>query len=132
MAANTEPIFALKPITAKCALSAANTARDGSGTLVTLYESVSASGSKVAQIWYKAEDVTTAGIIRLFITDDTGANPDLFDELAVAAVTPSAVVSTAYNSVTYTDLQLKTGQILKATTHNAEVFNVFASIGDFE
>ena len=132
MAANTEPIFALKPITAKCALSAANTARDGSGTLVTLYECTSASGSKIAQIWYKAEVTTTAGMVRLFITDDTGANPDLFEELSVAAATPSAVVTSAYNLVSYTDLQLKTGQILKATTHNAEVFNVFASIGDFE
>ncbi|MFY8165200.1 MAG: hypothetical protein ACOVJ8_01330 [Sediminibacterium sp.] len=46
MPANTTPIFVLTPNTSTATIDAANTARDGSGTLVTAF-TAGASGSRV-------------------------------------------------------------------------------------
>lgn len=130
MAANIDPIFALVPLVAKCNVVTANTARDGSGTIATLVTATT-DGTKVAKIWYKAEVTTTAGMVRLFISDVNGENPDMFDEMPVAAVTVAANTKSAEGYILYSDLNLRAGQVISASTHNAESINVFAEIGDF-
>jgi len=131
MAANTKPIFALRPKIAKCTIATANTARDGSGTIGLLY-TAPAGGSKITKIWYKARVTTTAGMVRLFITDNAGNNIDLFEELSVSAITSSATVQSATGYVTYSDFQIEEGQRIYCSTEKAESINVFAMIGDFE
>lgn len=131
MAANQKPVFALKPEIGKVAISTANTALDGSGTLSSALVTATTDGCKVTKIWYKSEATTTAGMIRIFISDSAGANFDLFDEMLVTAITVGSTTKSAEGYITYSDLELKEGQIIKVSTTNATAFNVFAQIGYF-
>jgi hypothetical protein len=110
-------------------VSAANTARDGTGTLVDILTGV-AAGTRVDRIIVEATVTTTAGMVRLFIHD--GTNTRLYAEIPISAVTPSASVA-AFRAVLETpDLNLpSTSHVLKASTHNAEAMNVFAHGGDY-
>ena len=123
--------------TPKCGVgqvSVANTNRDGTGTIVTVF-SAGASGSRIDAIDLKAVGTTTAGMIRLFIHD--GANARLLTEVPVTAITPSGTLPSweaQLNTNTMTQvlpLVLPTGYSLHAATNNAETFNVIALGGDF-
>lgn len=124
----TAPIFASTPIAASGQVSAANTNRDGTGTLVTV-KTAGASGTKIEQIDIIATGTTTAGVVRLFIYD--GTNTRLLAEQLIAAITPSATVEVAKYQLFFENLFLPTTYQLRASTHNAETFNVFAFGGDF-
>lgn len=123
--------------TPKCGVgqvSVANTNRDGTGTIVTVF-SAGASGSRIDAIDLKAVGTTTAGMIRLFIHD--GTNACLLTEVPVTAITPSGTLPSweaQLNTNTMTQvlpLVLPTGYSLRAATNNAETFNVIALGGDF-
>jgi hypothetical protein len=116
------------------ALSAANTGRDGTGTIVTVF-TAGTGGSRIDAIAIKATASTTAGMIRLFIHD--GTNTRLLTELPVTAVTPSATAP-AWEAQLNTNsmsqvlpIILPTGYSLRAATNNAEAFNILATGGDF-
>src|SRR4051794_40516547 len=112
------PVFVGVPKTWQAALSAANTARDGSGTLVTLM-SAGASGSRIDRLRVVASGTTTAGVIRYFLND--GTNKYLHKERLVTAITPSTTLGVFEDEVTFADgLVLPTGWSLMAGTHNAE------------
>lgn len=123
--------------TPKCGVgqvSVANTNRDGTGAIVTVF-SAGASGSRIDAIDLKAVGTTTAGMIRLFIHD--GTNARLLTEVPVTAITPSGTLPSweaQLNTNTMTQvlpLVLPTGYSLRAATNNAETFNVIALGGDF-
>ena len=110
--------------TAPVQLTAANTNRDGTGTLVTVVTPGSL-GSYVDQIDVIAPGNVTAGVVRIFTYD--GTNHRLEDELIVPATTPST--SQACYRTTWRPsppLYLPSGWLLKMSTHNAETFNVKA------
>lgn len=115
-------------------VTTANTNRDGTGTIATIF-TAGASGSRIDAISLKAVATTTAGMIRLFIHD--GTNARLLTEIPVIAVTPSATLpawEVQLNTNTFTQvlpLILPTGYSLRASTNNAETFNVIAVGGDF-
>jgi hypothetical protein len=115
-------------------VSTANTARNGTGTLATIFTAGS-NGSRIERVVVVAQATTTAGMIRLFIHDGTTAW--LYEEIPVAAATPSGTVpafSASIQAFTNPDLMpltLPTGYSLRATTNNAETFNVIAVGGDF-
>lgn len=115
-------------------ISTANTNRDGTGTIGTVFTAGS-SGSRIDMIDVQATATTTAGMIRLFVHDGTTAF--LVAELPVVAVTPSATnpaYSQQLNTNTMTQflpIVLPTGYSLRASTNNAEAFNVIAFGGDF-
>ena len=73
-------------------------------------------------------------MVRLFIHD--GANARLFAEVPVVAITPSATqpaFGAALNEATWSQLfpiVLPSGYSLRASTHNAETFNVIGCAGD--
>lgn len=123
------PNYAATPRAGIAAISTANTGRDGSGTLGTVFTAGSA-GSRIDTIVVQATGTTTAGMVRLFVHDGTTAR--LWEEVAVAAVTPSASVA-AFRAELALDqpLLLPNGYSLRAAPHNAEAFNVFAIGGDF-
>ena len=121
----------------KCGIgqvSVANTNRDGTGTIGTIF-SAGANGSRIDAIDLKAVDTTTAGMVRLFIHD--GVNARLLTEVPVTAITPSGTLPSweaQLNTNTMTQvlpLVLPTGYSLRAATNNAETFNVIALGGDF-
>jgi hypothetical protein len=115
-------------------ISTANTARNGTGTIVTIFTAGS-SGSRIERINVVAQATTTAGMVRLFIHDGTTAW--LYEEIPVAANTPSGTnpaFSASIQAFTNPDLMpltLPTGYSLRAATNNAETFNVIAVGGDF-
>lgn len=129
--ANINPIFVQTPKVGIGQISTANTNRDGSGTVDTVF-TAGANGSRIHRIRVKAQVTTTAGMIRLFIHD--GSNFRLWLEIAVTAITVGA------NTAGFEyDLQLPgekalvlpTGYSLRASTHNAETFNIIAEGGDY-
>lgn len=110
-------------------VSAANTNRDGTGTVVQITPAAGANGGKVLAVRTKAVGTTTAGMIRLYIAESGTLR--LFDEIDVAALTPSATVQTAETDVTYDNWLLESGQSVYASTHNAETFNVHIFWGNY-
>lgn len=112
------------------AVSAANTNRDGTGTIVTIATGV-AAGTRVVEVAAQATVTTTAGMVRLYLSTDSGSSWKLFDELPVAAVTVSASQNGYRVSKEYKNLVLYgTTRMLGASTHNAEAFSVFAHCQD--
>ena len=73
-------------------ISVANTNRNGTGTLVTIFTGAT-NGSRVDDIYIVATGTTTAGVVRLFISD--GSNIRLWQEILVTAITPSTTVADA-------------------------------------
>jgi hypothetical protein len=118
------PVFAVTPRIGAVQLSVANTNRDGTTGTYGILISAGNSGTRIAEIAVQASGTTTAGMVRLFTND--GTNNRMFDEISVAAASPTASVKATRISTTYTNLTLPSGWSIKASTHNAEVINVFA------
>lgn len=131
MSQNRSPIFVETPNIGMGQVSAANTNRDGTGTVVTLF-TAGAKGSRVHRVRIKAAGTTTAGMIRLFIHD--GTNFRFWKEIPVTAITPSATVE-SFEAEEYMPgelaLVLPAGWTIRGSTHNAETFNVFIEGGDY-
>jgi hypothetical protein len=121
------PIFIGTPKNSVASVSTANTNRDGTGTLVTLH-TAGTLGARVDRIGITATGTTTAGMVRLFLSD--GSVNRLVVEVAVTAVTPSASTAAFSSEIVFgSGLIMQTGYILKASTHNAETFHVVITNG---
>lgn len=126
------PSFAATPRVDAVAIATANTNRDGTGTIGTVF-TAGASGSRIERVRIQASVTTTAGVVRLFLHD--GSAYFLIKEVLVTAITPSTTVAAYSADVDFSDLSqliiLESGWSLRASTHNAENFNVAAFGGDF-
>ncbi len=131
MAVTPTPVFVQVPFARVARISAANTARDGTGTVVTI-ATAGSNGSRVDRIVIQADGTTTAGVVRLFVYD--GSAYHLWKEVLVTAITPSATIEAFRAELARGDgqpvLDLESGFSLRAATHNAEGFQVFAHGGD--
>lgn len=97
MPANTQPIFPLTPNIGMGTVLTANTALDGTGTIVTLL-TAGANGSIVDSLTVYHLGTNIATVLRLFIKD--GSNYSLFFEETIAANTISQTAkSTSYEYV---------------------------------
>lgn len=119
MAANTAPIFTLVPNCAVSTITAANTARDGSGSLVTAF-TAGTNGSLLSQITFTnnaaAVGASALKVVRVFITDTAGANPTMYKEALFPAITSSNTVLGATVTITFVSgLILKSGQLVKVS-----------------
>lgn len=103
-------------------ITTANTNLDGSGTLGTVLTAGS-NGTLIKTITVTSNGDCTQGMVRLFIYD--GSNTRLFKEIEVVA-TDASNVNPRFEVHLSTDFTLKAGYILKASTENAESFNVIA------
>ncbi len=121
--------FAATPRSEIGTISAANTNRDGTGTIVSVFTS-GASGSRVDGILIKATGNTTLGMVRAFKKIGAGSW-ELWKEFAVSSATPSATVKTFEVSDQDVGEVLKTGVEVGFATHNAETFKVHVNGGDF-
>ena len=127
MASNAQ--FTATPKVGIAALSVANTNRDGSGTLGIVF-TAGANGSRVDKAVVRATGTTTPGTVRLYIYNGTTAA--LFTEVIVTAVTVSASTPAFEGVIDFLGgLVLPSGYSLRASTNNAETFNVVAFGGDF-
>lgn len=132
----SKPAYAGTPRIEYAQVSAANTNRDGAtGTYVSVFDAGSA-GSRLDRITVKATGSTTAGSVRLFVSD--GSTKILWKEVVVEAASPGADTPTFEDEILSSDddhvlplLVFPSGYSLWASTHNAETFNVIAEGGDF-
>lgn len=121
--------YAATPRAALGQVTAANTNRDGTGTIVTVF-TAGASGSRIDDIYIAATGTVTTGVVRLFIND--GTNTRLWQEILVTATTPSTTVQVWSATLLNQALILPNGFSLRASTNNAETFNVSVlRAGDF-
>jgi hypothetical protein len=116
MAANTTPIFTRAGNFLPARISAANTASDGSGTLVTLVTSA-VDGTRVDGVRFRNAQATAAAssnmVHRIFLTNTSGANPRLIGEVATAAATRSTSAIGATSIFTFDQpIIMKSGQIM--------------------
>lgn len=139
MPANTSPIFILTPRTETCEITASNTARDGSGSLVNLF-TAGANGSRVDFITFNnAQNTPTSSSLmigRVFVTDTSGSNPRLLSEISLSAVTASNTAVGATNTIFYSNgLLLGTGQSLRVCqsvySGSQDKVHVIARGGDY-
>jgi hypothetical protein len=72
-------------------------------------------------------------LVLIFVSDSTGANFKLFDEIALISVTADTTTTSQRVVTAYSDLQLKAGQVVKVGTTVAITagVNVFAVKGDY-
>jgi hypothetical protein len=109
--------------TGQVTISSANTRRDGTGTMGDVITGA-ANGTLIKSVFIKAQTNTTEGMIRLFVY--TGAsNPVLIGEIPVSNITKSSR-DKSFETYLELDLFLQSGDTLKASTENAETFNVIA------
>ena len=80
-------------------LLTANTARDGTGTVLTIFTSDATNGGLVNAVRARAVGTNTASVLRVFInngsTNATIANNVLWAEISLPATTASAVAALA-------------------------------------
>ena len=88
MSAN--PNFASTPKVGKQLINTANTNRDGTGIITSIF-AAGASGSRIDKVVIAANGTTTAGMLRFYISN--GVTNTLLFEVPVTAIVPSATVS---------------------------------------
>jgi hypothetical protein len=121
--------YSSSPRTALVTISTANTARNGTGTITSIF-SAGASGSRIDDINIVAQSTTTAGVVRLFLYN--GTTHFLIREILVSAITPSTTQAVFSSSLMGLGLVLQSGWALTASTNNAESFNICVTrAGDF-
>lgn len=114
---------------ASAQISTANTNRNGTGTIVSVMTGAT-NGTRIDDIYIVATGTTTAGVVRLYISD--GSNIRLWQEILVPAVTPSTTVQVWSYVLLNQALILESGWSLQASTNNAETFNILVTrAGDF-
>ena len=138
------PQFTSTPRATVSRISAANTARDGSGTIgTTLISSFVAgtSGSRLDFITFTSATAVVGTpslkVARVFLTDTTGANPRLISEVAMAATASSNTAIGATATITFTNgLVIGSGQIVYTAisvygASNVDQTDVLARGGDY-
>jgi hypothetical protein len=108
-------------------ISTANSNLNGTGTLGTIVTGA-AAGTLVKSITIKAQGNTTLGMIRLFVNN--GSNSFLISEIEIPQVTQTAL-DPSFESYLEINFALAAGWVLKASTQNAETFNIIGESLDW-
>lgn len=94
--ANFQPIFPITPKVQYSTITAANTAKDGTGTVVTVF-TAGANGSRVDAIKVVPQGTNVATVLRTFVnngaTNATATNNILYQETAFGATTVTEVAA---------------------------------------
>ena len=120
MAANTSPIFPLAPDIqwGAAAITTANTAKDGTGTVVTVFTADATNGGRVKKVIARAIGTNVATVLRIFVnngsTNATPGNNVLIAEMTLSATTLSEVAALASYELPL-DLDMPAGYKLNAT-----------------
>jgi hypothetical protein len=127
----TSPSFIGTPVIGTAALSAANTALDGSGTIVSLLTGA-ASGTRVLEIDAQCSATSSACLVNIFLSSDSGTSWTLFDQITITAITVSTTAKAFRNYNTYANLILpSTSYKLGVTATVAQAIKVHALGGNF-
>lgn len=101
---NTRPIYSRNPdVQWTQSITAANTAKDGTGTVSTIFTADATNGGRVEKIKIRALGTNVATVLRVFInngsTNATAANNVLYYEATIAATTLSEVAALVDNEI---------------------------------
>ena len=118
----TQPQFASGIRLERGALTTANAARDGTGTIVDVFTANTASGAYVKDIVVAAEGITTAGIVRVF-TKQSGAYK-LLAEISVTAVAAPSDTVKCFTSTLNLNQSIPNGTSIALSTAKSENFSV--------
>jgi len=126
----TNPAFASTPRLSFGQVGTPNTTRNGTGAIADIFLGAT-NGSRIDRVRICAIESTTAGVIRLYIDDNSTVK--LFREILVPAITASVSVAVFQTEIVFEGgLLLPDGSNdLQASTHIGETFNIFAWGGDF-
>lgn len=128
MPANINPVFTITPVLGKARLAAANTARDGSGTVAFLC-SGNTNGTRIDKITFTSAQASAAAnslmVGRVFVSDTSGANYRLYKEVVIVAVTASNTAQGAQQQIVFTG-----GLILPFGTYIGVTQSVYAGAQD--
>lgn len=137
MPANTAPIFSRTArINWANNMTAANTARDGTGTVDTVFTADAVNGSFVNKLIIRPRGTNVATVMRIFVnnglTNATAANNSLISEVGLVASTASETAAQATVEMPL-NLALPPGYRLMATlgTAVAAGFAVTTAGGDY-
>jgi hypothetical protein len=141
MAANTSPIFINSGNFTPAVITVANTASDGSGTLVTIV-TAGVDGTRVDGVRFRnsqtAAAISTAMVHRIYLTDTGGSNPRLIGEVATPAATRSVSAIGATSIFTFDQpIIMRSGQLLRVSqsvaggSPNTNDFTALAFAGDY-
>src|SRR5262245_28446997 len=109
----TAPAFAATPRCSSVSVSAANTNRDGTGTIATVF-TAGASGSKIEEVVVKADGDPADSTVVFYIHD--GTNYHVFDEWDIGnPAAGSTTVASYRESREYKNLILPSGYSLRAS-----------------
>jgi len=128
-----DPAFIATPRIGFGSVTVANTARDGTGTIVDILTGA-AAGTKINEISLKATGDPADSIVTLFIHDGTSYR--LFDEIDLGDPAAASTTVTGYRLCkTYDNLVLPSASYKLAAAITvaltAGAINVFAYGGDF-
>jgi len=128
----TDPAFTATPLLGFAAVSTANTARDGTGTIATVF-TAGAAGARISSLVLQATGDPADSIVTIFV--DQGAGFKLYDEVDLENSPAASTTVTGYRTRrTYDDWLLEPGDILGAAITvalTAGVVNVWAHAGDY-
>lgn len=117
MPTNTSPIFPLTPNVSWATVTTANTAKDGTGTVATVFTAGS-NGGRVDYLKVRALGTNVATVIRVFVnngsTNATAANNTLIIDQTIAATTNSETAQLVDNLIQL-DLSLPAGYKINVT-----------------
>jgi hypothetical protein len=138
MPANTNPIFTLVPVVGwgTTALATANTAKDGTGTVLTIGAVAGTNGTYYWKLRARPSGTAVATVLRIFInngsTNATPANNILFDEFTLAATTLSEVAALAMYEIPL-NIALPSGYKWNCTIGTTVAAGYFISVvgGDY-
>lgn len=111
-------------------INAANTARDGSGTPGTdifVGRTGTTNGTKIEQIFitHVGSAAPTAGMIRIFLRDNSASQVAMIYEVEVPATAPSATVQNWKTSLRLPNLFLANLDTLEFTSHFGAASDLF-------
>lgn len=100
---NTTPIYSGTPDIEWGTVATANTAKDGTGTVVTVFTAHATEGGRCDYLRVRAAGSNVATVLRVFINNGssnaTPANNTLFTEATIAATTLSEVAALAETTI---------------------------------
>lgn len=102
-AANTAQRFSAVGVIGWGTVATANTAKDGTGTVVTVFTADATNGGRVERLRFRAAGTNIATVARVFInngsTNATAGNNTLYAEITLAATTLSEVAALALQEI---------------------------------
>lgn len=128
----TSPNFAQTPKIGAASVSAANTARDGTGTIVTVFTAAATYGSRLNRVVLQATDNPADSVVTIFLHD--GSSFWLFDEFDLGDPAAASTTAPGMRMERFYDVDIPGGWSLRAAITVAltgGVVNVLAFATDY-